>query len=184
MRVIAGSARGMKLKTPAGRSFRPTTDRVKEALFSILGIRVIGAAVLDLFAGSGALGIEALSRGAESCVFNDQDRGHLSLVRENLRKTGLLERSRVFGLDYRKAIQLLSLEGFQADLILLDPPYREEFIPSAAGEVVSSGLLKNDGLIVVEHAAANRSWIDNYRLIKQKKYGDTMLSFIAATSEV
>lgn len=168
------------MKAPAGRSFRPTSDRVKEALFSILAIRVPGATVLDLYAGSGALGIEALSRGAESCTFVEKNRSHLALARENLVKTGFLEQSRLMGLDARKALQLLSRQGFRADLVLMDPPYNmDRVIPAVLAQIENAGLLRSGGLIVVEHSTANRSWCEKHRVINQKKYGDTMLSLVS-----
>ena len=120
MRVITGTARGRKLKSLEGREVHPTTDRVKEAVFSILQWEISGAAVLDLFAGSGQLGIEALSRGAGSCVFVDASARAASVVRENLRATGLMEKATLLTMDsfsYLKSCRCLF------DIILLDPPY-------------------------------------------------------------
>lgn len=178
MRVIAGQARGAQLKAPRGFGVRPTADRVREALFSVLGGRVIGAAVLDLFAGSGAVGIEALSRGAASCIFVENNNAHLEIIKANLGKTKLAEKARVIRLDVRKALPLLCRERFQADLIFLDPPYSSDAIPATLGTVGRGALLKAGGLVVVEHSSRNRLWAEAYPDAKQKKYGETLLTFI------
>ena len=133
MRVIAGSAGGTRLKVPRGMAVRPTSDRVKEALFSILGARVCETVVWDLFAGSGAIGIEALSRGAAECVFVEKNRRHLGMINENLARTGLAGRARLIGLDVGKALSLLSREERQADLIFLDPPTRRQMCRRFSG---------------------------------------------------
>ncbi len=178
MRVISGAARGMKLKVPRGEAVRPTADRVKEALFNILGARVIGAAVVDLFAGSGALGIEALSRGAAHCTFVENKRSHLAVIRHNLQQTGLIDRARLLGRDAASALQLLGREGEQADLIFLDPPYSSTLIPGVLQAVHRLRLLRGSGLVVVEFSRHNSSWVALYPGVRLKKYGDTLLSFI------
>ncbi len=125
MRVITGKARGAKLISPEGQETRPTTDRVKEAMFSIIQFELEGARVLDLYAGSGQLGIEALSRGAQSCVFIDSSRANVELIKTNLSKTGLSQQARVAAMD---ATSFLKNTHDVFDIILLDPPYSMEGI--------------------------------------------------------
>jgi 16S rRNA (guanine966-N2)-methyltransferase len=133
MRVIAGSAKGFGLAAPKHLGLRPTPERVKEAIFSSLAARVPGARVLDLFAGTGAFGIEALSRGAESAVFVEKDGRAMALVAENLRKTRLGERARMFRDDARHAIEVLAREGAAFDLVFADPPYHKPNEAARAG---------------------------------------------------
>ncbi len=123
MRVIAGSAKGFGLSAPKHLGLRPTPERVREAIFSSLAERIPGARVLDLFAGTGAFGIEALSRGAESAVFVEKDGRAMALVADNLRKTRLADRARMFRDDVRHAIEVLAREGATFDLVFADPPY-------------------------------------------------------------
>lgn len=182
MRVIAGSAGGIRLKVPKGRAVRPTSDRVKEALFNILGARVCGAAVWDLFAGSGAIGIEALSRGASEAIFVEKNRLHLEIIKENLVRTGLAGRARLLGLDVEKALNLLSQEGRQADLIFLDPPYQETNVPQVLQAIEYSHLLREDGLIVLELFVRSRLWPKEQPQVEQRRYGDTILAFIEAAA--
>ena len=128
MRVITGKARGVQLKTPDGMTTRPTSDRVKEALFSIINFDIPGARVLDLFGGTGQLGIEALSRGAKSAVFVDAGEPACKLIRENLRRTKLEAEGKVVRADYMDYLKRCR-ETF--DIILLDPPYAEVFLENA-----------------------------------------------------
>lgn len=146
MRVITGTARGTKLKTPEGMLTRPTTDRVKEALFNIIQFDIAGD-VLDLFAGTGQLGIEALSRGAAHCTFVDKGREPIAVIRENLKKTRLEERATVVQADYSSWLKTCRQ---QYDLILLDPPYAEVFLETALKIVSEIDILTNSGIIVCE----------------------------------
>ncbi len=150
MRVITGSARGRRLKEPEGQETRPTTDRVKEGLFSAVQFAIPGRKVLDLFAGTGQLGIECLSRGAESAVFVDSRPQALALVRENLRRTDLENRARVAQGD---ALAFLDAapEGF--DLIFLDPPYGGGLLEGAIERIVKRDLLLPGGILSAEHPA-------------------------------
>ena len=147
MRVISGTLRGLKLKSPEGLGTRPTLDRVKEALFSMLFSRTADACVLDLFAGSGALGIEALSRGAAHCTFVDKGREPIAVIRENLKKTRLEERAEVVQADYSSYLKTCRK---QFDLILLDPPYAEIFLETALKIISEIDILTNSGIIVCE----------------------------------
>jgi 16S rRNA (guanine966-N2)-methyltransferase len=178
MRVIAGTARGMKLKAPKGMQVRPTADRVKEALFSILGSRIPGACFIDLYAGSGAIGIEALSRGAEYCIFVENKRTNIALIKENITKTGLVNKTRVICADAIKTMKSLALENIKADLLFMDPPYEYINIGTIVDSVLELSIVSESGLIVAEHAFSNRQWADKFISTRQKKYGDTCLTFI------
>lgn len=151
MRVITGTAKGRSLKTVKGRDVRPTSDRVKESLFSVIGARVVDADFLDLFAGSGAVGIEALSRGCRSCVFVELVTRHLQVVAENLSATGLSERAELIRRDARAALADLANRGRQFDLIFIDPPYGQGLVPLALEAIAEHGLLREDGWAICEH---------------------------------
>lgn len=179
MRVIAGSAGGLRLTTPAGNATRPTADRVKEALFSILEStgRLDHARVLDLFAGSGSLGIEALSRGADHATFVDKSRPALETLHKNLQHTKLVDRATVFAVDVFTALEQLARHGERFDLILLDPPYALGLQTKVIERL--SPLLAPNGLIMAE--AASRSplpdQIGPFRRADRRTYGDTALEF-------
>ena len=147
MRVITGTARGVPLKAPKGMDTRPTMDQVKEGIFSAIQFEVEGRRALDLFAGSGQLGIEALSRGAAHCTFVDKGREPIAVIRENLKKTRLEERATVVQADYSSWLKTCRQ---QYDLILLDPPYAEVFLETALKIVSEIDILTNSGIIVCE----------------------------------
>ena len=175
MRVITGSARGITLKTPEGMTTRPTTDRVKEAMFSIIHFEIPGAAVLDLFGGTGQLGIEALSRGAKSAVFVDAGEPACRLIRENLKRTKLEAQGRVIRSDY---LSYLDRTKEQFDIILLDPPYAEVFLESAIKKITEIDILRQDGIIVAERPLGKElPWeFPGYDRSKDYKYGNTLLT--------
>ncbi|WP_318653910.1 16S rRNA (guanine(966)-N(2))-methyltransferase RsmD [Lawsonibacter sp. OA9] len=150
MRVISGSARGRRLKELQGMDTRPTTDKVKESLFNIIQFEIEGRRVLDLFGGTGQLGIEALSRGADHCTFVDMRKEAAALIRENLRLTGLSERSRVVQGD---ALSFLSSCGEKFDVILLDPPYRTELLEKSVKRITEFDILREHGIMICESAA-------------------------------
>lgn len=150
MRVISGSARGRRLKELQGMDTRPTTDKVKESLFNIIQFEIEGRRVLDLFGGTGQLGIEALSRGADHCTFVDMRKEAAALIRENLRLTGLSERSRVVQGD---ALSFLSSCGEKFDVILLDPPYHTELLEKSVKRITEFDILREHGIIICESAA-------------------------------
>jgi 16S rRNA (guanine(966)-N(2))-methyltransferase RsmD len=151
MRVITGSAKGRPLKTVKGREVRPTADRVKESLFSVLGARVVDARFLDLFAGSGNVGIEALSRGAASAVFVDLATAHLKVVEENLVYTGLMDQAELLRRDARAALPDLGKRGRTFDLIFVDPPYGQDLCPAALDGIVKTHVLAMGGWVICEH---------------------------------
>lgn len=176
MRVIAGAAKGHRLDAPPGRGTRPTSDRVREALFSSLQLRLPGARVLDLFAGSGALGIEALSRGAASATFVERSRAaHRTLI-ANLERTGLSDDAAVI-LGEARAELRKGLPGAPFDLALLDPPYAMESLELEEALDLLAGSLRGDALIVLEgsrHGPAPR-WPERLEAGRTRRYGDTVL---------
>ena len=175
MRVITGKARGVQLKTPEGMLTRPTADRVKEALFSIINFDLPGTAVLDLFGGTGQLGIEALSRGANSAVFVDQREDACKIIRENLRRTKLESQGKVVRSDYLDYLRR-SREKF--DIILLDPPYAEVFLENALKCITEIDILKTDGIIVAERPVEKELpfEFEGFTRSKDYKYGKTLLT--------
>ena len=175
MRVITGKARGVQLKTPEGMQTRPTTDRVKEALFSIIHFEIPGARVLDLFGGTGQLGIEALSRGAVSAVFVDAREESCRLIRENLKRTKLEKEGKVVRSDY---LDYLSRCREIFDIILLDPPYAEVFLENALKRITEIDILETNGIIVAERPLGKElPWeFDGYTRSKDYKYGNTLLT--------
>ena len=173
MRIIAGSAKGRSFDAPQGRDTRPTLDRVKEAIFGSIQFQVPGATVLDLFSGSGNMGLEALSRGAAEAVCVDSSPACAALIRRNGEKLGLLEGLQVLNADYRGALSAMIAQGKQVDLVFLDPPYASGFAADAVRQIFQAGLLKRGGTVVVEHAwdqppeLGEGSW----EVSRVKKYG-------------
>ena len=175
MRVITGTARGVQLKTPDGMTTRPTADRVKEALFSIIQFEIPGARVLDLFGGTGQLGIEALSRGAKSAVFVDAGEPACKLIRENLKRTRLEQQGGVVRSDY---LQYLKRCREKFDIILLDPPYAEVFLENALKCITEIDILQSGGIIVAERPLGkDLPWdFEGFTRSKDYKYGKTLLT--------
>ncbi len=176
MRVIAGSARGLGLKAPPGHEIRPTLDRVRESLFNILMPRIEGARFLDLFSGTGANGIEALSRGAQHAVFVERDRQALVCIRENLLHTRLAKDGEILVLDVPR--EMARIHG-PFDIVFADPPYAFTHFPELLEKLVKQELIAPKGLLVIEHArqvalADTYPPLERYR---QNRYGDTVLSF-------
>ena len=175
MRVISGKARGVRLKTPTGLETRPTADRVKEALFSIIQFDLPGATVLDLFGGTGQLGIEAISRGAKSAVFVDQSQQACKLISENLRLAHMEKEGRVVRSDYMTFLKN-SREKFH--IVLLDPPYAEVFLENALKLITEIDILQSNGIIVAECPFGKElPWeFPGYSRSKDYKYGKTALT--------
>ncbi len=147
MRVITGSARGAKLKTLEGLNTRPTSDRVKEAIFNIIQFQVEGRRVLDLFSGSGQLAIEALSRGADYAVMVDESREAVNIIKDNVKKVKFDQTSSVFQMDY---MRYLSTCREKFDIIFLDPPYAEKMLENALRKISEIDILSEGGIIVCE----------------------------------
>ena len=175
MRVITGTARGRRLKDLEGMETRPTTDRVKEGLFSALQFDIEGRRVLDLFAGTGQLGIECLSRGAVSAVFVDRRADAVKLIRENLKVTELTDRAKVISGDSMEYLKGLR-EKF--DLIFLDPPYEAGLLEPAIAQIAKFDILAPHGIIVAEHPVekAMPALAEPYRIQKTYRYGKIALT--------
>lgn len=173
MRVISGKIRGKKLYALEGDSTRPTTDRVKENIFNMIMPYIHGAKVLDLFAGSGALGIEALSRGAESCDFIENNRDALGIVKKNLDET-----------PFNGFVHFTDFDAFLAnadkvyDIIFLDPPYKAGYYSKALEVIKKRNLLSENGVIVIERDSADREEIIGFEVLKDRRYGHTSVLVI------
>lgn len=173
MRVISGSARRIQLKTVEGMGTRPTTDRIKETLFNILQPELYRARFLDLFSGSGAIGIEALSRGCGMAVFVENDREATACIRENLERTKLFETAEVMRKDVFAALETLEKEGKSFDIIFMDPPYDRFFEKKVLDRLYGSVLIHEETLIVVEASLkTDFSYIEDsgYKIIREKRY--------------
>ncbi len=180
MRVISGKVRGTKLETLDGNNTRPTLDRVKEALFNIIQSDIIDSRVLDLFSGSGALGIEALSRGADFCVMCDKSGDAIKIINKNLNKTHFEDKALVIKNDYLKALELIKNEKF--DIIFIDPPYEANIAVDSINRILKLGLLSNDGIIVLETDNKERELENlkniNVNVYDLRKYGRVTLIFL------
>ena len=181
MRVIAGTARGTKLVAPPGFEVRPTLDRVREALFSILMPRLEDTSFLDLFSGTGAIGIEALSRGAKTATFVDQDARSMEVLRRNLEATHFTASARVRRLALPGGLRFLTNDPVRYDLVFIDPPYAFESYTELLDQLPESGLITEDAIVVVEHNARKGqdpltkvTGLTRYRVAS---YGETALSF-------
>ena len=175
MRVISGKAKGVSLKTPQGMLTRPTTDRVKEAMFSIIQFDLPAANVLDLFGGTGQLGIEALSRDANSAVFVDERDDACKLIKENLKRTRFENSAKIVCSDYMAYLNRCK-EKF--NIIFLDPPYAEVFLENALKTITEIDILQTGGIIVTERPAGkDLPWsFSGYTRSKDYKYGHTILT--------
>lgn len=183
MRIVAGSARGRPLKGPKGQgTIRPTSDRVRETLFNILGQWTDGLRVLDLYAGTGALGLEAASRGAAGVVLVDRDREAVSLCRENAQALGLSDRVEVRFSPVERALSELSKAGRVFDLVFADPPYAARVVETVLDGVRDHGLVAEEGTLIVEHDRRESAPAAHAGLtrIDQRRFGDTVVSFYRA----
>ncbi len=177
MRIIGGEYRSRVLAEFAGERVRPTSDRAREALFNILGTRVRGARVLDLFAGSGALGIESLSRGASEAVFNDFSKDSVAIVQKNLKTLKIPvngEKAKVFNLDFS-----VFLEGAcgKFDLIFIDPPYAQDYAERALAKIEQKGILTENGIAIYERDRAFDDEVEGLEKFDERKYGKAYLTF-------
>ena len=178
MRVVAGTARGLKLITRDSEDTKPTLDRVKEAMFSMLMPYLNRAKVLDLFSGSGALGIEALSRGASRCIFCDKSRECCDIITKNLKNTGLASGALLLQGDYTEILKKLKAQGENFDIVLLDPPYNKGLERGAMDIISGYGLCNPGGIVLCEHSFEDtmpEQW-GVFSLIKEKKYGTVGVS--------
>ena len=180
MRVIAGEKRGMKLISPLGQEVRPTYDRVREAVFGRLQFFIPGKTVLDLFAGSGAMGIEALSRGASFAYFVDWSAQALLTLQSNIRKANYQEKCKIIKNDYISALKLFK-KNVQFDIVFIDPPYASGYYEKALQTIETENLLKTGAQVVLESEGMLDFTIKNYTVKKAKKYGKTTITYLEYT---
>lgn len=177
MRVIAGHFRGTRLHTPSGMAIRPTADRLRESIFNIIGPRIHGKRVLDLFAGTGAMGIEALSRGAVHAVFIDNHPQALNLIHRNIAKVKAVERGTVIAWDIAQNLQCIHNHAV-SHIIFIDPPYRRGLIQNTLNDL--QPIITATSMIVVEHDAKEslNGLPKGFLLTDQRRYGKTLVSFL------
>ena len=178
MRVISGVSKGKRLMAPKGLETRPTTDRVKESIFSMINNYIIESNILDLFSGTGSLGIEAISRGANYGYFVDNNKNSIKVINENIKTTGFEEKSEVLWSDTLNVIKQLGENGKKVNIIFMDPPYLKDLIVPCIEAIESERLLDDEGIIVVEHDIKDSipDVIGSLKKIKEKKYGNTRIS--------
>ena len=179
MRVIGGTARGRRLKVPKGQTVRPTASRVKESLFNILPHDFSGMRVLDLFAGSGNVSIEALSRGAKEAILIDESARTAAVIRDNLTRLQLIDRAQVWTAAVFRSLRKLNKTCKKFDFVFLDPPYEKGFVEPTLKTIGQCDLLSDEGIVVAEHSGREKveSRYQNLVLNDQRRYGDTLLSF-------
>ena len=193
MRVISGKAKGARLRALSSKRTRPILDRVKESLFNILGDFIVDSVVLDLFAGTGSLGIEALSRGAKRCLFVDNDLHAVQVIKKNLQDTRFLEKALVLKKNVFALSAFLTDESMKFDLILVAPPYKlidldskdREKIFSLLDECVSGQILNERGIVVLQHHKKQIVSQENFKQLKVvdgRRYGNTQLTFLRTNS--
>lgn len=175
MRIITGEYRGRKLETPVGYDVRPTTDKVKEAVFNLLMNDIWDSVCVDLFAGTGNLGLEALSRGAKKCYFCDNSRESLNLIKRNIKKCEAMDKSVVLAGDFTKTLTRINE---QADVIFLDPPYKDGLYEKCLSLIDSLDLLSETGIIVAEHSIQDPmpEKAGNLVIQKEKRYGKIQIT--------
>lgn len=178
MRIIAGSLKGRRLNTPGGKGIRPTTDKVKEAIFNMIHLYTEDAVVIDLFSGTGNLGLEAISRGASRCYFCDRSRESLALIKENVHHCGVENQSVILGGEYQRNLEKIQEK---ADIFFLDPPYEKGLLMECIRRIGTLDLLKEDGVIVVERGFREslEDEIPPFAQIKEKRYGTILISLFA-----
>jgi 16S rRNA (guanine966-N2)-methyltransferase len=178
MRVISGKAKGRPLKAVPGMGTRPTTDKVKEAIFSMIGPYFSGGLVLDLFAGTGGLSLEAISRGMDRAVLIDMDKKAIDTIRLNLQATGFTEQAEVYRNDAQRALKALAKRGMAFDLVFMDPPYKLKVISDLMEQLLAEGMLRDGARIVLEHDAGDRydEPVGTLEHLRRAEYGDTAIT--------
>ena len=180
MRIISGKARGTKLYTLEGTNTRPTLDRVKESIFNIIQNEIDGAKVLDLFAGSGAIGLEFLSRGAKEAVLCDKSKEAIEVIRKNINKIHMEEKTKVFNTDFETCLEKIKNQQF--DIIYLDPPYATNYIVKSLKKIIEFGIITKDSTIIIETDDEKRilKEIENLEIeiVDKRKYGRATIIFL------
>ncbi len=184
VRVISGKCRGTKLIAPEGLTTRPTTDRIKETLFNMIAFDIPNSNFLDLFSGSGAIGIESLSRGAKKVVFVEKDKVALDCIEKNLIKTHLKENSQIYPVDVLSALKTLEKNEEKFDIIFMDPPYHLEYISEILQKILDFDLLSKEGYIILERSSNTTiPIVKNLVLWKEKIYKTTTINFLRKDSK-
>ena len=182
MRVISGKSRGKKLLSLDGNNTRPTLDRVKEALFNIIQFRIKDAIVLDLFAGTGALGIEALSRGAKEAIFCDNSTEAIQVIKKNVLNTNNLDKAIIINKNYKDVLEKIHIQNKKMDIIFLDSQYKTNLAIESLQKIIMSNLLTQDGIVVIETDDINKETeilkIEKAEIFDKRKYGSVWLIFI------
>ena len=185
MRIISGKARGTKLYTLEGENTRPTLDRVKESIFSIIQNEIEGAKVLDLFAGSGAIGLEFLSRGAEKAVLCDNSKEAINIIKKNIEKTHMQNQIQLVNADFENCLEKLKNEQF--DIIYLDPPYSTDYIYKAIKKIIELNIITKESLLIIETDDEKRveKEIENIdvEIVDKRKYGRATIIFVSLKKE-
>ena len=179
MRVTAGTLKNRKIKSREGRETRPTLERIKEAIFSIIGDKVVDAKFLDLYSGTGNIAIEALSRGAKRAVMIEQDKEALRIIIDNIDTLGLTNVSRAYKNDVSRAIEILGRKNEKFDIIFLDPPYKENISISTIGKVSENNILAEGGIIISEHSIYEKmpEKIGNFVKYDERNYNKKIVTF-------
>lgn len=180
MRIIAGKYRGRRLRAPSGRRIRPTSDRLRESIFNIIGPDIQGKTILDIFAGTGAMGIEALSRGAEHAVFIDKHPAALECIRANIGPLAIPDQWDIIRWDVAPNLDYLAKRAMRYDYAFIDPPYNRGLATQALENVVACDAMASGGLIVLEHHRREKVVCGDNRitLLDQRRYGKTLVSFL------
>lgn len=180
LRIISGELKGKRLFSPKGVKIRPTADRIRESIFNILAPRIPDSVVLDLFAGTGALGIEALSRRASFAIFIDSDKEALAVIEKNVSACRLQGRVKIIRADIVKNNAALKNVYPPVDLVFMDPPYNKNLIKPALINLSASRFLQKNALIIIEHAMTETlpEYVEEYTLSDQRRYGKTLVSFL------
>lgn len=178
MRVISGTRKGMPLKAVPGTNTRPTTDKVKESIFNMIGPYFDGGVAVDLFAGSGNLGIESLSRGIDTCIFIEKDQKAIQTINENLKKCRLEDSSEIYRIDAARAVKAFEKRELEIELLFVDPPYSKVMYYDLAKSIVEMGCMSDTGIIVCEHDKTVEISDDfgTFTLTRQETYGSTIIS--------
>lgn len=180
MRIISGKARGTKLYTLEGMNTRPTLDRVKESIFNIIQNEIEGTKVLDLFAGSGAIGLECLSRGAEKAILCDKSKEAIAIIQKNIEKTHMQEKAQTFNVDFETCLEKIKNQKF--DIIYIDPPYATDYIAKSLKKIIDYNIVNKESLIIIETDDEQRieKEIENIevKIVDKRKYGRATIIFL------
>lgn len=183
MRIITGRARGVKLLTLEGSNTRPTADRTKEAIFSMLQFEIEGRNVLDLFSGSGQMALEAVSRGAASAVLCDKAKDAMAIISKNVEKTRLGDSCILINSDHADCIQRMARMGKQFDIVFLDPPYASELLTDSLMRMANAGILKPTSTVICESGNSDFAIPEEYEIKKQSKYGIAYVTILNLKKE-